>query len=169
MRKIRESSEVEMIAVFLAAELHSPRSMSQEIQTILLREALSPRVISSPDLSNAQENAAWRAVLGAYRGYGLGQGYFQGFPETVRWELVGLTRQEMEQVNYIDYDYWVELSGRSRRALDGARRALGFWTITRRMRACLSCDRCGRQPSVGCAPNHATPARSRRWSRPCAP
>ncbi len=124
MRKIRESLEAEMIAAFLAAELHSPRSMSQEIQTILLREALSPRVISSPDLSNAQENAARRAVLGAYRGYGQGQGYFQGFPETLRWELVGLTRQEVKRVNYIDYDYWVELAGGSRLALDGARRAL---------------------------------------------
>jgi hypothetical protein len=124
MRKIKESSEEEMIAVFLAAELHSPRSMGQEIQTCLQREALSPRVISSPDLLNAQENTARRAVLGAYRGYGRGQGYFQGFPAGVRWELVGLTRQEVEQVKYIDYDYWVELSGGSRLALDGARRAL---------------------------------------------
>jgi hypothetical protein len=124
MRKIRESSEAEMIAVFLAAELHSPRSMGQEIQACLQREALSTRVISSPDLSNAQENVARRAVLGAYRGYGQRQGYFQGFPEALHWELVGLTRQEVEQVKYVDYDYWVELAGGSRLALDGARRAL---------------------------------------------
>lgn len=124
MRKIRESSEAEMIAAFLSAEFYSPHSMSQEIQTCLQHEALSPRVISSPDLSNAQESAARRAVLGAYRGYGQGQGYFQGFPEALRWELVGLTQQEVEQIKYIDYDYWVDLSGGSRLALDGARQAL---------------------------------------------
>jgi hypothetical protein len=135
MRKMRNSSEAEMIAAFLAAELHSPRSMGQELQACLQREALSQQVILSPDLANEDENATRRALLGAYRGYGLGQGYFQGFPEALRWELVGLTRQEVEQVKYIDYDYWVELSGGSRLALDGARRALAggdaFWLSSR--------------------------------------
>jgi hypothetical protein len=62
--------------------------------------------------------------MGAYRGYGQGWGYFQGFPQQLRWERVGLSRQEVEQVKYIEYDYWVELSGGSRLALDGGRRAL---------------------------------------------
>lgn len=113
-----------MIAAFLSAEFSSPRSMGQEIQTYLQREAISPQVILSPDLAKAHENATRRAVLGAYRRYGQGRNYFQGFPEQMRWELVGLTCQEVKQVHYIDYDYWVELSGGSRLALDGARRAL---------------------------------------------
>ncbi len=124
MRKIKTIREDEMIAAFLYAELQSPRSMSKEIQAYLQRDGMSPRVILSPDLHNERENAYRRAVLGAYRGYGQGREYFQGFPEEMRWERVGLTRQELEQVKYIEYDYWVELSGGSRLARDGARRAL---------------------------------------------
>ena len=124
MRKIKTIREDEMIAAFLYAELQSPRSMSKEIQAYLQRDGMSPRVILSPDLHNERENAYRRAVLGAYRGYGQGREYFQGFPEEMRWERVGLTRQELEPVKYIEYDYWVELSGGSRLARDGARRAL---------------------------------------------
>ncbi len=57
MRKITTITEDVMIAAFLYAELHSPRSMSQEIQACLQRDAISPRVIQSPDLHNEQENA----------------------------------------------------------------------------------------------------------------
>ncbi len=66
MRKIRTSSKAEMIATFLAAELHALRSMGQELQACLQREALSPQIILSPDLTNTHENAARCAVLGAY-------------------------------------------------------------------------------------------------------
>lgn len=124
MRKIRTVSEDEMTAAFLYAEIHSPRYMSKEIYACLQRDGISPQIILSPDLHNEQENALRRAVLGAYRGYGQGREFFQGFPKELRWELVGFTRQELEQVKYIEYDYWVELSGGSRLALDGARRAL---------------------------------------------
>ena len=124
MRKIRPISEDEMIAAFLYAEFYSPRYMSKEIQEYLQRHEINPRVIQVPDLHNEQDNACRRAVLGAYRGYGQGRGYFQGFPKELRWELIGFTRQELEQVKYIEYDYWSELSGGSRLALYGARRAL---------------------------------------------
>jgi hypothetical protein len=50
------------------------------------------------------ENAHWRALLGAYRGYDQQREYFQGFLEQMRWERVALTRQELEQVTYIEYD-----------------------------------------------------------------
>ncbi len=41
----------------------------------------------------------------------------------MRRERVTLTRQELEQVRYIAYDYWVELSGGTRVAVDGAKNA----------------------------------------------
>lgn len=123
MRKITTITEDEMIAAFLYAELHSPR-FCKEIEMYLQQYDVDQHIIQSPDLHNEQENAYRRVVLGAYRGYGQGHEYFQGFPDEVRWERVGLTRQELEQVKYIEYDYWVELSGGSRLAVDGARRAL---------------------------------------------
>jgi hypothetical protein len=123
MRKIRDSSEDEMIAIFLQTELHSSR-FHQAIGELMQQEGIDPHVVEAPDWSNAHENALRRALLGVYRGYGRNADYFQGFPTNVRWERVTLTRQELEQVRYIEYDYWVELSGGTRMAIDGARNAL---------------------------------------------
>jgi len=123
MRKISTITEDEMIATFLYAELNSPR-FSTKVETYLQQQAVDRRLIQVPDLQDWQENATRRALLGAYRGYGLGWGYFEGFPGQLRWERIGLTKQEVKQIKYIEYDYWMELSGGSRLALDGARRAL---------------------------------------------
>jgi hypothetical protein len=123
MRKITTITEDEMIAAFLYAELHSPR-FCKVIETYLQRYDVDRHIIQAPDLQNGQENAFRRTILAAYRDYGQGWGYFEGFPGEVRWERVGLTKQEVEQVKYIEYDYWVELSGGSRLALYGAKRAL---------------------------------------------
>src|SRR6266702_730342 len=123
MRKIRAIKENEMIAAFLYAELNSPR-FCKKVEAYLHQYAVDRRLIQAPDLHDEQENATRRALLGAYRDYGQGWGYFEGFPEQLRWERIGLKRQEVEQVKYIEYDYLVELSGGSRLARDGARRAL---------------------------------------------
>jgi len=123
MRKITAITEDEMISTFLYAELNSPR-FCKKVETYLQQYAVDRRLIQAPDLHDEHENATRRALLGAYRDYGQGWGYFEGFPAQLRWERIGLTRQEVEQVKYIEYDYWVELSGGSRLALDGARRAL---------------------------------------------
>jgi hypothetical protein len=123
MRKIRDISEDEMIAVFLQTELNSVR-FRRDIEAYLQQEWVDPRMLHAPDWCNAQENALRRAILGMHRGYGRNEGYFISFPADVRWERVTLTREELEQVRYIEYDYWVELSGGTRLAFDGAKNAL---------------------------------------------
>jgi len=98
-----------MIAAFLYAELNSPR-FCKKVEMYLQQYAVDRRLIQVPDLYNEQENGTRRALLGALPGLWSGLGYFEGFPEQLRWERIGLTRQEVEQVKYIEYDYWVELS-----------------------------------------------------------
>lgn len=122
MRKIRDISEDEMIAVYLQTEFHSSR-FHQDIEAHVQREGIDLHMLQEPDWQNAQENALRRTLLGVYRGYGRNEDYFIGFPTNVRWERATLTRQELEQVRYIEYDYWVELSGGTRMAVDGARNA----------------------------------------------
>src|SRR5215471_11489326 len=102
MRKIRDSSEDEMIAVYVQTEANSSRFRA-DIQAHARRERIDPRILHTPDWRDAQENASRRAILGAHRGYGRNEGFFQGFPADVRWERVALTREELEQVRYIDY------------------------------------------------------------------
>lgn len=136
MRTIRPVSEAEMVALFLATEYPSPRT-HQLILQVLQREGWSPSIIEQPNLLDEQENARRRSILGAFRGYGQNTDYFEslppdveyidyfeGFPPDVQWERVMLSRQELEQVKYIEYDYWVELSGGSRLPRDAARTIL---------------------------------------------
>jgi hypothetical protein len=132
MRTVRPIGEEEMVALFLATEYPAPRT-HQHIVQVLQREGWSPRITEQPNLHDGRENAQRRSILGAYRGYGRNTDYFEslppnveyldyfeGFPPDVQWERAMLSRQELEQVKYIEYDYWIELSGGSRLPRDGA-------------------------------------------------
>src|SRR6266498_5630274 len=63
-----------------------------------------------------------RQLLTQHRDYGTRTGLFQGFPSDVRWEWMAITPTELARVRYIDYDYWTELSGGTRLAIDAAPR-----------------------------------------------
>jgi hypothetical protein len=76
----------------------------------------------APDLADATENAVRLRVLDETRAYARREGLFGGFPDGVRWRWVALMREELARVLFIHYDYWLELSGGSRRPLDAARR-----------------------------------------------
>ncbi len=89
MRKIRDSSEDEMIAVYLQTEVNSTRFRA-DIEAFA-QQRIDPRMLHVPDWCNAQENALRRAIPGMHRGSGRNEGYFIGFPADVRWERVTLT------------------------------------------------------------------------------
>ena len=139
MRECGPITEAEMIAVFLKGELASPRFGTQ-IEVLLRRDGRNFDVIRTPDLHDENENLYRRAVLDAYRGFDARTGLFDGFPHDVRWVRARLTPAELGQVRYINYTYWNELSGGSRRPADAAaqvaagREAFGvsnqpFWVV----------------------------------------
>ncbi len=141
MRTVRHIGEEEMIALFLTTEYPAPRT-HQHILQVLQREGWSPGIIEQPNLRDGQENAQRRSILGVYRGYGQNtdyfeslppdvqyMDYFEGFPPDVQWERAMLSRQELEQVKYIEYDYWVELSSGSRLPRDAARTILAGYEV----------------------------------------
>ncbi len=109
-----------MIATFLRAELDSER-WGETVRDALGRHGADVSVVTSPVL-DADENALRRRILDETRGYGAREGLFAGFPDDVSWQRVRLTRAELSAVRYIAYDYWVELSGGSRRPADAAER-----------------------------------------------
>jgi hypothetical protein len=106
-----------MVALFLQTELGSLRHRGR-IRELLDGEGLSERLITSADLTSPGESAVRRHLLNAYRGYEARVGLFDGFPHDVRWDWVNLQPGDVLQVKYINYDYWTELSGGSRRAAD---------------------------------------------------
>lgn len=118
---LRASSEAEMVACFLRGELSSDR-FGPAIRDALVASGQSEELLTRPDLGDASANRARRAVLAATRGYGENRELFEGFPARVRWISAVLTRAEVSRVRYMDYSYWIELSGGSRLPVDAASR-----------------------------------------------
>lgn len=117
MRSINAISEDAVIAAFLKAEITSPRYMGLIVEA-LKKYNVDRTIIDTPDLTNEPENTLRLTVLDEYRHYKKRGELFEGFPDDVQWESVALTKEDLLEAKYIDYDYWVELSGGSRLAVD---------------------------------------------------
>jgi hypothetical protein len=121
MRHVNDSSEEEMVAHFLAAEFRSGR-FGAAIMEHLRLDGMPDRIVIVPDVTSVRENAYRRHLLGAYRGFGKDAELFHGFPTVVQWRWKALCREELRKIRYINYGYWVELSGGSRFPSDAAER-----------------------------------------------
>jgi hypothetical protein len=121
MRIAAPSSEDEMIAVFLRGELESER-FGAALAEGLGRRGADAGLLTAPDLGDAEENALRRELLEETRAYRRREGLFGGFPDDVQWDRVTLTPDELIAVRYINYSYWIELSGGTRRPQDAAER-----------------------------------------------
>jgi hypothetical protein len=119
VRVIRDSSEDEMIALFLLGELNSER-FGSGIRNALDAASQTAALITAADLGDADQNRARRTILATTRGYGENRDVFENFPARVHWVRVMLAPSELAGVRYIDYSYWNELSGGSRLAADAA-------------------------------------------------
>jgi hypothetical protein len=114
-------SEDEMIAVFLQGELGSER-FGSAIKALLVRGGLEDAVVRHPDLTDAAENAARRRLLDEHRAYERREGLFGSFPRDVAWHRAALSPDEVLEILFIDWDWWLELSGGTRRPRDAAER-----------------------------------------------
>ena len=116
MRNVRSASEEEVILSFLRGELDSSR-FGPTTRSALDR-AGGTALVTHPELRSDAENEARRQALAEARGWGTGEGFFAGFPTDVIWQYAELEADELERIRFIDYSYWTELSGGSRRAAD---------------------------------------------------
>jgi hypothetical protein len=121
MRRLRPGSEAEMIAPFLRTELPAAR-FRDTLHALLDQAGLPEQLITAPNLDDPAENQAREQLLTQHREYGTRAGLFDGFPHDVCWEWMTITPAELATVRYIDYDYWVELSGGTRLPADAAPR-----------------------------------------------
>jgi len=109
-----------MVAVFLKAELKSTR-WSKRILETLKKNNLDKEIIEKPDVTNKKENGYRTKILGEIRGYRKDSGFFEGFPDNVKWVRVVLDNDELRKAKYINYSYWNELSGGSRLLKDAVK------------------------------------------------
>jgi hypothetical protein len=143
MRLLRPASEDEVVAAFLRAEADDTGRDRASIRDRLAFDGEPLDTVGQPDLSDPRQNAYRRRLLGETRGFGREDGMFVGFPPRVDWHRAALLRDELLEVRYIDDrgcdDYWVTLSGGSRRPRDAAARiragigpdwAIGVWDLS---------------------------------------
>ncbi|HEY4347623.1 MAG TPA: hypothetical protein VGM80_08530 [Gaiellaceae bacterium] len=113
-------SEDEMIATFLRAEIDSAR-YGEKLGGLLAGAGHDPAVLRNPDLTNVRDNAFRRALLDEHRAYGRREGLFDGFPPDVEWFRAELSQDEVLDILFIDWDWWLAISGGTRKPRDAAR------------------------------------------------
>jgi hypothetical protein len=121
MRLVRSASEDEVIAAFLRAEIDSDR-FGQGILAALEADHRPRSIVDSAILRDPEESMYRRSLLGRVRGWGRGEGMFQGFPAEIEWNLAAVTPKELAQVRYIAWDWWLDRSAGTRLATEYARR-----------------------------------------------
>jgi hypothetical protein len=121
MRLLRPATEAEMVATFLRGELDSER-FGPELRRLLALGGHALSLVTEPDLTDAAANAVRASLLDDYRAYERRDGLFGGFPHDVEWTRAALTREEVLSILYIDWDWWLRLSGGTRRPFDAAAR-----------------------------------------------
>ena len=109
MNILRTSSEDEMILEFLKTEYHSER-FTEQIKKAMKELSLNEGIILSADLNDTNENTARKKLLGEFRGYGLNRELFENFPDEIQWSLCNFVSSDLNNIRYIDYSYWNELS-----------------------------------------------------------
>lgn len=119
MRLLRPTTEDDMVALFLRAEVASER-FGPALEALLRRDGKARAVVESPDTADPDANAYRRRLLRDCRGYGRDGDVFAGWPASVAWFRAALSPPEVAGLRYIEYSYWNELSGGTRLPGDAA-------------------------------------------------
>jgi hypothetical protein len=126
MKEIGPATEHEMVLRFLQGEIDSPRfgidsqDHGPRIEAILKHYQVDrAQLIDNGDATNSFENQIRMVILRTTRGY-ANHFLFQGFPTDIQWRRIQLDSDELHRLKYANFPSWVELSGGSRRAVDGA-------------------------------------------------
>lgn len=115
----RASCEAEMVGLFLKSEIGSARWRPRLLE--ILDDLQCPvGLLEEPDITRNEHNTLRAKVLACFRGYGENRKLFEAYPAGINWQWVLLDREELSRTKYVDYSYWNELSGGSRRPGDAA-------------------------------------------------
>ena len=119
MKKIREATEDEIILEFLKAEYESKR-FNKKLINDLNNLNYSIDLIINGDINNKDENILRRKLIKYYRGY-PNEDIFTNFPKDINWSFVELSESDINNLYYIDYDYWNEISNNTSKPLEAVK------------------------------------------------
>jgi len=110
----------EVVAVWLAAEVDSPR-FGPTVRGLLARDGRPTGLVSEPDRDDQQANGYRLGLLREYRGFderpGSTDSYLAGVPvRRLAWWRVRIGPADVARMQFINWDYWVGVTGGSRLA-----------------------------------------------------
>jgi hypothetical protein len=106
--------ECEMVLAFLKAELDSPRWANTLLQALARTGFSRSQLFEEANLDDPRQNAARRAILGDYRGFGANNWLFRGFPDDAVWRRAAIDPADHGRLIYANSPPWIELSDRTR-------------------------------------------------------
>lgn len=118
MKLIKNSSEDEMILEFLKGEYNSVR-FNKKLVDVLNKLKLGSKIIVEGNF-NLEENGARKEIMKLFRGYPDSE-LFNNFPKKIEWKFVKFEEGDLDNIYYIDYDYWNLLSNNTSKVKEAAK------------------------------------------------
>ena len=113
MKLIKNTNESEMILEFLKGELNSNR-FNNDLNKVLNKLNIDCNIITNGNILNLEENKIRLKIMKEYRGF-PDKELFERFPKVIDWKYVSLSEEDLDNIYYIDYDYWNLLSNNTSR------------------------------------------------------
>ena len=119
MNLIRKTNEAEMIFEFLKGELNSKR-FNENLNNTINELGLDSNIILNVNINDDQENIDRLKIMKKFRGY-PDEELFERFPKIEEWKYLELNEKYIDNIYYIDYDYWNELSNGTSKPVEAAK------------------------------------------------
>lgn len=128
MKIIKNSSEDEMIAYFLMGEISSNR-FGNNLEKTIEKLKYDRKIVDYPNLDNPVENKKRKHILSEFRNYGKNDGLFENFPKINKYVIGEFEAKDLENIRYINYDYWNELSSGTGKPLVASQNIMNGKTV----------------------------------------
>ena len=119
MKLIRNCNEEEMILEFLKGELNSKR-FNEALNIAINTLGLDSNIILNGNINDDQENIDRLKIMKNFRGY-PDEELFERYPKIVEWKYLELNEKDLDNIYYIDYSYWNELSNGTSKPIEAAK------------------------------------------------
>ena len=119
MNLIRKTNEAEMILEFLKGELNLKR-FNEDLNNAINELGLDSSIILNGNIEDEQENNDRLKIMKKFRGY-PDEELFERFPKIEEWKYLELNEKDIDNIYYIDYDYWNELSNGTSKPVEAAK------------------------------------------------
>jgi hypothetical protein len=119
MRKLKPSTENEMVYQFLKMEIESDH-YSEQIEAVLNEMQIDKSIVTDGNINSNRENELRAEVLRRFRGYRTAE-IFENFPSKIDWVWTLFDKNDLPKIFYIVYDYWNELSNYTGSPLEAAK------------------------------------------------